>query len=158
MHWCTAKSLNEDIDNTTGRIKESRNHGDENNRRNEVRSIGNRLHQLFKPFIAHFIQHQGHDDRYRETGNNAVNTQYQCIFDDVPGTVGIEELFEVFQSYPVVAENAQASIILLESKRDAIHRQVVEKQKIRQHRYQQQIQSPINYDPLPQRFLTHCLH
>lgn len=74
--------LDENVDNTGRGREEVGNHTDHNYPRDKVREIKDGLHRTLVALRAHFVEHEGKQDRYRESPHEAVYTDQDRIAED----------------------------------------------------------------------------
>ena len=108
----------------------------------EVRQIGNGLHDTLDGCARHLVEHERENNGRRKTKNDFQNADFQGVAHHVPEEKGIKEARKVFESHPGAIDDALQAAErrdVLEGDENAGHRDVVEDQEIEQGRRDQQV-------------------
>ena len=131
--------------------KDALHHRDDDDRRQKVRQVGDRLRDLLELRRADLVEQKRQDDRKRELQNALDEADVQRVENQAPAIVGTEEHLEVPEADPVAPPDAPAEGIILERQHVARDRDVADQDVVHDRRQQQQIQRPAVEHPLPQR-------
>ena len=116
------ENLVKDTVDRTIRRYQIENHAADNDRGNEMRKIGNRLHHALESLVLDLIQHQREQNRHREAPYYVVNTDQQRIAQQSEHIRAFKEANEVIHANPRAAQNTSYKRKFLEGDHDAIHR------------------------------------
>ena len=131
------------IDNAVGRGEKEIDHSGQDNRGYEMRHIDGGLGKALEPFAVQLVQHDRQEDRNRETEQQAVEVQQEGVRKHPPAVIAVEEFFEIFQSDPLAAGNAEGGFIVPEGNLYAVHREITEYNEKCQAGQQQHPQLPV---------------
>ena len=90
----TRDRFDDGVDETGVRGEEQRHHGDQDNRRNKVRDVGQRLRELLEEHVVDVVQHDSQDDGHRETDDQLVEADDQRVPDQPAEQGGFKECGE----------------------------------------------------------------
>ena len=108
--------------------------------RNEVRHIGDGLHDLLERAGPHFVEKQGKKNGQRETEDQESDIDGQRVSEQTPEERAVQKGTEVLQSHPFAVGDAADRVIVLEGNHYAVHGQIVEDNEVGNGRKDHQIQ------------------
>ena len=90
----------------------------------------NGLQHLGGTLALQGIEHQRHDDRQGEANQEALNTQQECVFHQIPELDIREKRLEVVEAYPDggVGKDLVTGHKILERDQNTVDRQIVEQE------------------------------
>ena len=134
------KELRDLIDETAG-VRKAHNHAAHDDNGDKVRHIGHRLDDLDELFMRNFVEQQRKNDGNREAENNAAQTDGDGVFNQAPEILALEEVNEIFESYPFVVQNTGVQrVVVLKCDQGAVHRLIAEDDIVQKHGQHQQIE------------------
>ena len=102
----------------------------DDDRRDEVRHVGDRLHEAAEGFAAHLGNEQGEDDREDKPDGEAQKRHDDGVADgdrEIAAHFRREEAFEVLPPHPNIAEQRDVGgVDVLECHQDAQHGHIAE--------------------------------
>ena len=125
-------------------------HADHDDDRQEIRHVGNRLHDPLKPGIAQFVEQQRQQNGRREGKKQAFKTQNKRVADDAPAERVAEKRLKMLQTDPLGMKEAALGRIVLIRDHNAVHGQKLEKKQVDQTGNQHDIQHPVEPHVFPQ--------
>ena len=121
-----AAQLGDEVVDGTAGGQNLADHARNDDHRNEVGQVGDRLHNLLEVNVLDLVQQQGEDQRQREADDQILEVQQQCVLERTPEVLILHELVEVLQAAPFIAEDAAAGAVAAERNDVAEHRDVAE--------------------------------
>ena len=121
-----AAQLGDEVVDGTAGGQNLADHARNDDHRDEVGQVGDRLHNLLEVNILDLVQQQGEDQRQREADDQILEVQQQCVLERTPEVLILHELVEVLQAAPFIAEDAAAGAVAAERNDVAEHRDVAE--------------------------------
>ena len=109
------------------------------NRRNEVRHVGDRLHGSLELIVLNLVQKQREDDRRRETKHNGQRRNGERVGQKTPEVDVVEEVVKPHETDIVAAGDAAGRLIVVERDDQAVHRLIAEQRQIYKHGQNQQV-------------------
>ena len=103
-------------------------------KRDEVGQIGDRLGHAFKGVAAHLVEQQRQDDGRRKSHQNLEQADHDGVADGAEGEGTFEKVDEVFQPYPIAAQNALCGPVILEGDHLTCHGEIQEHDVVDHHR------------------------
>ena len=128
----TAEKDNDVIEQTACHRKVG-NHADDDNQRDEVGQIGQRLNTLFKTLMMDFVDEQRQNDGCREAEQQQLKAQQQRVADKTPKERACEKAGKIVQADPRTTEKSQCRLVVFECDQRTVHRLILEQNKIHQH-------------------------
>lgn len=101
-----AAQLGDEVVDGTAGGQNLANHARNDDHRDEVGQVGDRLHNLLEVNVLDLVQQQGEDQRQREADDQILEVQQQCVLERTPEVLILHELVEVLQAAPFIAEDA----------------------------------------------------
>ena len=107
-----------------------------NHRRDKVRQVNDCLCRSFIGCVDHLVEHQGKDDRRRESEQQVVETDCDRVLDGANELIIAKKGLEMLETYPGTALNPSEYRVVLERNLQTVH-WFVEKNDEPDNRWQQ---------------------
>ena len=118
------------------------NHGDQHHRRNEVRQVGNGLHELHEFRAAKLVEHQREEHRHGEEDDQGGQVQLQRVA-DIVHQVGIrKQALEVLPAHKLGIK-ALEQLVIIKRAAQKPHGHILQQDKIHDHREDHQVNIPV---------------
>lgn len=118
-------------------------HPDDDDNRNKVRQIGDRLHEPLEQLVPQLVQQQRQNDRGGEPEQQIVETDQQRIADQPPKIEAVEKVDEMFEPDPRTVPDAGSGAEILKGDLQAVHGAVIENNVIGDNRQHHQVEQPV---------------
>ncbi len=100
-------------------------HANDDDERNEMRQIRDRLHRPLEEPVSQLVQQQRQHDRSGKAEGDAVQAEQQRIAYDAPEVKAVKKIAEMPEPDPRAVRNAEAWGKILEGDLNAVHRAVM---------------------------------
>ena len=114
----------------------------DDDRRNEMRQVDDRLSSPLVDRVQDFIEHEGEQDRHREAEHQAERADDDGVLDCAQELGVREQGLEMLNSHPGAGGNSPEHRIVLECDLQSVHRLVEEQEEPDDHRRQHHIDLP----------------
>ena len=137
--------LGQDAD---GRGADVVDHAHQHDGGDEVRHVGDGLHDLLVAVAAHLVEQDGEDQRRREHDGQREQVQRQRVADVLPQVRAGEQALKPLEADVLGALEALEQLVVVERRPQVVHGQVLEQQHVDQDGNDHQVDIAVAPDPV----------